>query len=536
MLNNRIRIALIITVLIAGLTDTPESCRFILGSFEGFAQAQQIERAGDQISSGTETSYLVDSKSGVAALSEEGDPLEEITILPDSKKFRAEVDQLYGDFFQIVMERSPDIRIAAKSRQQKYYEKYTATAERFAPEIDFLLSQEHRYNYDEELGAISEITGEREYVDGPDVTDWGFGLDFPVVRRPTSVTLDIARKDFELADNSLSITLNNLDSRLRELIGNYMVAVYRYLNLENSVALSKEHVVKIKRGYELRDQTRLALLRAQANLKGLESRVDLERQRKDSALRDLLDFSGLEPTDPLLVRLDDLLTGEKQSAEVISSFAQVEDSLAAVSTYVDQMSDEELFSFYQANSELYHQLELQRDLSESRADRFTQGEWPDLSVRADYGRKEDTSFSDYESDGAVGLYLRVPIFTGGTLFSNVKTQGEAKQIALEQLRDDNRKLFNRIANRREAILSLRDVYEKQKINLLQQEEIVQLSIKSYTIKQTSMQDLLTSKNQLIEAKNLLLRTTMDIGSQARLLAWELGRPLTPPVPIEQESL
>ena len=128
----------------------------------------------------------------------------------------------------------------------------------------------------------------------------------------------------------------------------------------------------------------------------------------------------------------------------------------------------------------------------------------------------------------MGLYLSVPIFSGGILSSNVKTRREAIEVALEQLRSDNRKTFNRLANRKKTIISLRDVYQKQKINLLQQEEIVRLSIKSFTIKQTSMQDLLTSKNSLIDAKNLLLKTTMDIGSQVRLFAWEIGVPLPSP--------
>lgn len=518
MLKKKFHYALIITIFIIGFTGQS-------------AHARQVMDTPDRISSGTETSYLVDSKSGAAALSEEGDLVEAVRLLPDSRVYQAEVDQLYSQFFQRVMEQSPDIRIAARSKEQKYSERYTATAERFSPDVNFLLSQEHRFNYDEEDGSVSEVSGEREYLDDSDVTNWGFGLDLPVIRRQSSVKLDVARKDFDLADNDLTIKVNNLDAKLRELIGNYMVAVYRFLNLENSVILSKDHVSRIRRGYELRDQTRLALLRAQANLKSLEARVDLERQQRDSALRDLLDFSGLEPTESLLLELDGLLTNEKQSAEVISSFARVGDSLAGVEEFIDWMNDEQLFRFYKANSELYRQLELQRELSESKADRFTQGEWPELAVRADYSRKEDTSFSDFDSDGSIGLFLIVPFFSGGTLNSNLKSQGEAKQLALEHLRDDNRKLFNKIANRKKTILSLRDIYEKQKINLLQQEEIVQLSIKSYTIKQTSMQDLLTSKNRLIEAKNLLLRTTMDIGSQARLLAWELGKPLTQP-PLE----
>jgi len=489
------------------------------------AQSSQPSQA--PVTSGTETSYLVDSLSG-AALSEDGELVGDVTVLPNADVFRAEVDRLYKAIFGKTMDVSSDIRIATRNREQKYHQRYTAAAKRFSPEVDSLLSQKHLYNHDDEVSNISNGSGRSDYVDGPDVTDWSFDLTLPLIRQYSSVNYDIAKREFDLAENNLAIKVNDLDAMLRGLLGNYMVAVYRLLNLENSVILSADHVARIRRGYELRDQTRLALLRAQANLKELEARVDLERQRRDTAFREFIDFSGLEQGEELFVQLDELLSGEKQTAEVISSFAQVEESLTSVEYFLDAMSDDELFSFYLANSYLYRQLELERDLSEARADRFTQEEWPELTARADFSRKEDTSFSDFESDGSVGLYLSVPIFSGGTLSSNVKTRREAIEVALEQLRSDNRKTFNRLANRKKTIISLRDVYQKQKINLLQQEEIVRLSIKSFTIKQTSMQDLLTSKNSLIDAKNLLLKTTMDIGSQVRLFAWEIGVPLPSP--------
>ena len=469
----------------------------------------------------TETFYLVDSESS-AILSDEGELIGNVAVLPNADLFRYEIDGLYKNIFLKTMEVSSDIRIASRTREQKYYQRSTAGAKRFAPTVDFSIAQKHLYNDDDQ--SINET----DFVDGPDVSDWSFDLELPLFRQYASVNYDIAKQEFDLAENTLSIKRNDLDATLRELLGNYMVAVYRLLNLQNSVLLSTDHVARIRRGYELRDQTRLALLRAQANLKELEARVDLERQRRDTSFREFIDFSGLEQDDMLFTQLDTLLSGEKQTAEVISSFAQVEVSLATIEQYLDTLNDDALLSVYLINSYLYRQLIIERDLSESRADRYTQEEWPELSVQANYGRKEDTRFSDLDSDGSVGLYLSVPIFSGGTLTNNIKTRREAVDLAFEQLHSDNRKTFNRLLNRKKTIISLRNIYQKQKINLLQQEEIVRLSIKSFTIKQTSMQDLLTSKNSLIDAKNLLLKTTMDIGSQVRLFAWELGVPLASP--------
>ncbi len=62
-----------------------------------------------------------------------------------------------------------------------------------------------------------------------------------------------------MADNELALKTQELDVRLRELLGNYLIAGYRLVNIINSVRISREH-------YELRDQTRVQLLQAQAKL------------------------------------------------------------------------------------------------------------------------------------------------------------------------------------------------------------------------------------------------------------------------------
>ena len=81
--------------------------------------------------------------------------------------------------------------------------------------------------------------------------------------------------------------------------------------------------------------------------------------------------------------------------------------------------------------------------------------------------------------------------------------------------------------------SLRKVYATQHNNLLRQQEIVLLSVKSYGIRQTSMEDLLTSKNRFIDAKNALMNTTNQLGLLMRQFVWQLGAPL--PVPSHPEK-
>lgn len=112
----------------------------------------------------------------------------------------------------------------------------------------------------------------------------------------------------------------------------------------------------------------------------------------------------------------------------------------------------------------------------------------------------------------------------------------ARHIADVTQYADLQETIHAMENNRRLIRSLLNVLERQQILLQQQEEIVILSLKSYAIKQTSMQDLLTSKNRLIDAKNALMETTNTLGTLYRQFAWQLGVPYPlPPIPRATEK-
>jgi outer membrane protein TolC len=457
----------------------------------------------------------------------------------NSNEMSSEPDiiKVYKALFQQTWEQSPDIQIARKLNEQKSAEEYTAKAKRFSPQLDFEVSQKHFLNRDlssnDTLQTTSDpttiATEETPYTDGENITDWNFDLDIPLYRRPLSLAVDVSRLEYELAANNLEIKTRELDSRLHELLGNYMVACYTLHNLENSILISHDHVNKIQRGYDLRDQTKLALLRAQANLKELEARKELNEQRRDTTFRDLLDFTAIPEQSPTWFWLGELLGSEERTAGCINSFSALDTSTDRMQPFLaEAATDEKLRDFFVDNSLLYKKILLERDLDKTKAKKFTQQEWPALFVRGEYERKDDTRFSDYNGERSIALVLSIPLFSGGTIFSNIKTEDMASDIASIQEYSTVLKTFNSIANKKKTITSLQNVYKKQQTHLYQQQEIVRLSLKSYQIKQTSMQDLLTSKNRLIDAKNLLMRTTADLGTLLRQFAWELGTPFPAP--------
>ncbi len=455
---------------------------------------------------------------------------------PESLR-QQEILSLYCTLFTRAWNESPEIQMARTLQKQKYSERYSAWANRFSPQLDFEISQKRFFNQDEDATASEdELLTEEEYKDGEDVTDWQFDLDLPLYKRSLSVAMDIATLEYTIASNNLAIKTQELDTTLYQLLSNYMVACYQLLNIKNSIVLSSEHVQKIQRGFELRDQTKLALLRAQANLKELEAREELNEQKRDTTFRELLDFTAIPEPDPIWSQLGELLRSEGRVAGCINSLADLPRAMDELQLFLsNSTTDNDLQDSFVANSLLYKQVILERDLGKSKAQKYTQSEFPSLSIQGELTRKDDTRFNEYSGEGSIGLVLTVPLFSGGTLVSTFHTTNMATELALIQEHSTLLRSIHSIANKKKSIISLKNVFSKQVEHLQQQQEIVRLSLKSYQIKQTSMQDLLTSKNSLIDAKNLLMRTTADLGILLRQFAREIGSPFPPPVELQPKN-
>ena len=430
--------------------------------------------------------------------------------------------ELYEELFNITYEKSPDIRIARARKHQKSKQRYTTWAKRFIPAVDLEASQVH------EIDQGHDSNSSTSYQDGDDYTDWAINMDFPIYRREVSLQVEIVGLDEQLADNQLMLKTQELNIRLRELFGNYLVSSYRLLNMNNSLRISHEHMEKIQRGYDLRDQTRLQLLRAQANLKSLEATRDLDEQRRDTSFRELLDYTDMHREHPIFTKINSLLISEVQAAGCIDSFADIESSYGLIKEFVEKYPDEELRRYFLDHSLLNRKITLERDLAYSKAKTLTQKEWPSLSVQGKSNRQEDTRFSDFNGEGSVALVLTVPIFSGGTLKSTREEKRMAQHIADVTKYSDLNRTVHAIENNRNMIINFQKVFAARQVHLNQQQEIVTLSLKSYRIKQISMQDLLTSKNSLIDAKNALMETTNKLGFLFRKFAWQLGCPYTPP--------
>lgn len=433
--------------------------------------------------------------------------------------------EIYNTLFQLSLNSAPGIQIARRSKTQKSSQRYTATAQRYVPSIDVKLSQVRDiYNH----GTTSTSENDTSEYDDWNHTDWDINLDLPLFRKPLSVALQIAKTEEKIAENILQITNHELDLTLKELLGNYLVSTYRLFNIRNSIKLSSGHVAKVYRGYELRDQTKLQLLRAQANLKDLETRLDLADQDQETAFRSILDFTGLQENNPIFNKLNQLLMDEIRTAGCINTLSAIEESYKGIRHFFEIKKSQNLFTYFKTNSLLYQKIALEKVEAIDRAKEFTQDEWFDVSFQAQYESQDASIFSGKDSEKSLALVLSVPVFSGGTIISNKATRETAELIASTKEIAEIRAQFHAIENSKKLITSLQNVLAKQQINLEQQQEIVVLSLKSYQIKQTSMQDLLTSQNKLIDIKNGLIETTNRLGHQVRQFAWLIGAPYSMP--------
>ena len=450
-------------------------------------------------------------------------------IVKTTQVVKVHVDDLLKKFSVLTQAQSPDFQTIKALKEQKKNQRYTALAKRFSPSVAAEISQERMINgYQDDDSTLSANSSGEDipYTDGDSLTDWTIDLDLPLYRRSVNVQNALAGLDYDLAVINYDIAVKEMEIKLRELLGNYILASYNLLNLENSINISSDHVAQIQRGYDLRDQTRLALLRSQANLEMLKGRKEANEQRKDQALRELLDYTAMKQDDPLLIRLDQMVADEQQIVDLVDCFSLADEINGDIRPLIEMAADDALRDVFLEKSPLARKIRMEQESARARASQYTQEEFPELAVRGELMRKEDTPFEEMEGEGTVGLVLKVPVFSGGTLYSNAMTEEQARRVAAIQGESALRRQFNSLANKRKTIQSLENIYEIQQRHLAEQQEIVRLSLKSYQIKQTSMQELLDSNNALIDAKSSFMQTRITLNNLILQFAWETGSPLS----------
>ncbi|MGK5085492.1 TolC family protein [Bdellovibrionota bacterium FG-1] len=423
------------------------------------------------------------------------------------------------------MEKSPDIRQAQTTMSAKQAQLYTSWA-RWAPRVDLQVSgtQQQNYSFLTSLQA-SGITG-FPISGGVPVTSlysWQLGFTLPIYKRSVHLSILQSLAERSLAEAQLESKINELDWHLRQLLGDFLVKTYQLATLRGSLEQGQSNLKDAKLRFQLGQNTRVDVLRAEANLVSLESkRLTFEQQRKTS-LSAFLEYSGFTLEEFKLSAIESFLKDEAETLTFIEQFTETESLRQKLTQYEDPAR-----KLVESGPNYRAYLD-QEDLANAQARQVMLAEWPELDLQGNLNKQSasNNAFSDLSNlsqnvSYALGFTVTIPIFSWGTTVSTLTQISKTAQVNEIQRQRDTLKLKNEVENDQLRVEALTRSVESLKINVAQNEEIVRLSQKSYTLGKATLVELLGSQNDLITSKINLAQNRVDLSVTVRKLAWNLG--------------
>lgn len=441
------------------------------------------------------------------------------------------IAQVYSRIKEAATRKSFEIRTAQASVNQANARHYTAVS-RWFPSIDLLLSQSHSRDFSVlTSGALGELGVEVFTPETVSLSRWEFVFDVPVYRRSVQVGVQQRWAEKELEQSRLYLRKTEVDWKLHELLGDYLLQRYRQATLQNSIDLAKTNRREAELRFDLGQKTKVDVLRARANVISLESQRILYEQQVVTALSELMEFSGLSRGELQSTGLEALMKSEDSIFEAINRFSESGKNLETVQTYLKETPGKEeavtsgVVKQVVHSSEVYRSFLAEEEVNIANARSVTAQEYPEVSFQGslskqslDWARALESGNRSY----SVALLVKIPLFSGGSGFSN---RAEKKNASLTSALKTEKEIMdfgNQLEADRIQILSLVKALEAQKLNREQNEEILRLAIKSYQLGKGTMVELLDSQDDLIASKVDLAKTKLDLAVAIRRFAWNLG--------------
>ena len=416
---------------------------------------------------------------------------------------------------------SPELATAESELNRVGASLYTS-ATRWVPHVNLQLSQTRAkdYSFATNLGAL----GQTFVPEKMDLSRWALSASMPIYNRGVHLGLQTASRERDLARAQVTSKKAELNSKLRSVLGQYLLSDYRDLVIESTIQLAQTSLHEARTRFELGQKTRIDVLRAEANLASLQARQATLQQQLRSDKNTLLEFLGISESEYAALGLEALLKTENDAQVSLEHFADVEAGLAGVSEWIATDSAKRAERVV-TSSPSYLILSADESLSKSRAQSLMAAEWPELLAQASLS-KQATKFSDAFASGdrsySVGLVLNIPLFSGGSFWSTHRESVAADETATIKRRRDESALLNLVEAQRLQLQALSKALQSTKLQVDQNEEIVRLSNKSYQLGRTSTLELLSAQNDLLNSKVDLADTKLKISVLARQFAWNLG--------------
>lgn len=455
-----------------------------------------------------------------------------LTILFSSASWGAQdaetVSTIYPRIRARTLQKSYDLRIAEANESQSSSAHYTAVT-RWVPHVDFSLSHLRERNFAIiTSGAIGQI-GFQITPQAVTLARWDLDVTMPLYKRAVHVGVEQASAEKELSRDRLRAKQTEIDWRLRQLLGDYFLQSYKEETLKGSIELARTNLREAELRFELGQRTKVDVLKSRANVVTLDSRREQYRQLRVSALNELQQYTGL--TDPELKEtgVDGLLRSEKALFETIDEFSETKPVFETLKPYLEgEKASVEAVSRAAASSPVYSGYVSEETLAMRRASSLNAENFPELALRGNLN-KQAPDWSDAFSSGNVSYsfaaVLKIPIFSGLSLASTWNEKNRAQDAAALKAERDLIKFRSELEDDRNRILSLKTQLQALELSRQQNEEIVRLSVKSYQLGKANLLELLTSQNELIDAKINLAQAKIDLSVLARKYAWNIGVPV-----------
>ena len=434
-----------------------------------------------------------------------------------------EIEKFFSEFRKKALQKSYDVQVSQASFDQKAAQYYSASTN-WVPHLNLQLAQTRSKDFSFITGGSLGALASQLIPQVNDLRRWDLELTLPLYKR--SVQLGVSQSYYEkkLAENDLALKRSELDWRLRALLGDYLLQVYKEVTLQNSISIAKTNLREAELRFQLGQRTKIDLLRAKANLLSLESKNFSYQAAKQSALDALLEYSGLDRQEFELPEFKNLVSNEDTLVKTLDRFSNADSSINQIKPFLNA-ENPALEKKIVDSSPVYRQYLAEQDFAQSRTQSLMAEEWPELLLKGSLNKQGSTwsdSFASGNRSYSIALVLNIPLFSGGSIVSRYNEKSYSATANDLKTEKDLRHFKNEVENERVQIRSLLSALEAEKLSLSQNEEIVRLSFKSYQLGKATMLELLSSQNDLIDSKTNLAKTKTDLAVLVRKFAWNLG--------------
>jgi outer membrane protein TolC len=393
---------------------------------------------------------------------------------------------------------SPDLKIVRNYHSQKSAESYTRLSE-FLPQA-YLNFKRSKDFYDERNAPLRAL-GIQTYDSSWGINyEWSF-LNYGLLQsaRKTFSEKDKAELEVENREKAYPITFNT------NLL-NYLLAKYKKAAVENSLKKAEAGKREARLGFEIGQKTKLDVLRSEANMVSLDSKKTTFTDEEQNTKSKFLEFSGLDSNDLAFIENLD----ETQILTLINSLSNA-------------TSKKETPNF--SKSPLLQSLSYEEKINSIELNSLNQKQWPDLKLQGSYNNSADSfgaAFHKPYRTHTIALVLTIPIFNGGSLFSNNFEEYFAKKQNEYTMAQRKLETQNQLTNTMIKISALETLVSSLTLNVSQFEELYRLTLKSYQLGKSTLLELLEVQDNLLDSKISLAQNKIQFYTLSQNYLWQAG--------------